>query len=318
MKEEPHVRLAQHRRGERTTLTSPTPTGYIDVSGAWRHGVAAVATALRPIDSVDEFLALPTAEVPAYRDAIREVCQAAQSGDWALPADAAVLPVVSSPEKILCVGLNYSSHYEESLRVKPDLALPEAPVVFGKYRNALLPHDATLPMPKSSTMLDFEAEVAVVIGRPGRGIPAERAHEHVAGWTLINDLTLRDLQHRTTQWTLGKSFDGSAPLGPILVTVDELPIESDIDISLTVNGEVLQQGRTSDLIFSVPEIIAYASQAMTLRPGDIIATGTPAGVGVARSPQRFLVPGDVVEVHSAQLGLLRTTIGGHSDVEDDR
>jgi len=314
------VRLAQHVRGERITLTSPTPAGYVDISGAWRQGVAPGAAALRPVDSVDEYLGLPPAELPAYHAAIREVCQAAEAvgGEWVLPPDTPILPVVSSPEKILCVGLNYSSHYEESLRVKPDLALPEAPVVFGKYRNALLPHNAVLPMPESSTMLDFEAEVAVVIGRPGRAIPAERAHEHVAGWTLINDLTLRDLQHRTTQWTLGKSFDGSAPLGPILVTVDELPMESDIDISLTVNGEVLQQGRTSDLIFSVPEIIAYASQAMTLRPGDIIATGTPAGVGVARSPQRFLVPGDVVEVHSAQLGLLRTTIGGPSDAEDDR
>jgi len=214
-----------------------------------------------------------------------------------------LLPPIPDPQKIVCIGLNYRAHAEETQQ-----ELPETPTVFGKFSNALAAPDATVGLPRASEKVDYEAEVCVVVGRRMREVAPDEALAGVAGYTLLNDLSARDLQLATSQWMAGKTFDGAAPCGPALVTADEVQHDT-IEFALTLNGETMQSSATSDLIFGVPEVVAHLSNLMTLEPGDLIATGTPAGVGIARKPSVWLQPGDVVEISSPQLGLLRTTIG---------
>ena len=202
-----------------------------------------------------------------------------------------LLPAVPHPEKIICIGVNYAEHAAET-----NSESPPYPTVFAKFSNALAAHGAPIVLPAASTMPDYEGELAVVIGRPGKHITADEALDHVAGYTAFNDVSARDFQGHTTQWIMGKSPDTFAPIGLALVTADEVPDPQKLTLRTTVSGEVLQEASTADMIFSVRELIAYLSQTMTLRPGDVIATGTPSGVGVARSPQRFLRPGDVVTI----------------------
>ena len=213
-------------------------------------------------------------------------------------------PPVPDPEKIICIGLNYRAHAAEA-----GLEAPEVPTFFAKFRNALAPPGATVPLPTASAKVDFEAEVAFVIGRRAANVAESDALDHVAGYTLLNDLSARDLQFATPQWMPGKVFDGSAPCGPALVTPDEVGAADRISFSLTLNGEPMQAGSTDDLIFSVPALVAHLSGLMTLEPGDIVSTGTPAGVGSTRQPRVWLKPGDEIEISSPTLGLLRTTIG---------
>jgi acylpyruvate hydrolase len=217
--------------------------------------------------------------------------------------DAALLPPIPDPEKIVCIGLNYRSHAAEA-GIEP----PSSPTFFAKYRNALAAPGASVPLPAASQKVDYEAEVAFVIGRSAREVPEERALEHVAGYTLFNDLSARDLQFSTPQWMPGKVFDGSAPCGPALVTPEEAGPHDAIEISLRLNGETMQSASTSDLIFSVPELVARLSTLMTLEPGDLIATGTPAGVGSVREPRVWLQQGDELIVESSTLGHLVTRI----------
>ncbi len=221
------------------------------------------------------------------------------------PDRVTLLPPVPDPEKIICIGLNYRSHAEEF-----DLDLPKAPTIFGKYRNALTADGRTVTLPAASTKVDYEAEIAFVIGRRAKDVPVETALDHVAGYTLLNDLSARDLQFLTPQWMPGKVFDGSAPCGPHLVTPDEAGAHDSIGISLTLNGEEMQNSHSGDLIFSVPQLVSHLSRWMTLEPGDIVSSGTPSGVGSARKPRVWLKDGDALEVHSPQLGRLRTTIAG--------
>ena len=183
------------------------------------------------------------------------------------------------------------------------------PVIFGKWANALIGPEATVPIPAASEKVDFEAEVAFVVGRPAKDVSEADAMDHVAGYTLLNDLSARDLQFRGPQWMAGKVFDGSAPCGPALVTPDEAGAHDAIEFALDLNGERMQESSTADLIFSVPELLADLSTLMTLRPGDIVATGTPAGVGSTRKPRVWLKPGDEVVISSPTLGELRTLIG---------
>src|SRR4051794_33752984 len=221
-----------------------------------------------------------------------------------VPLASVVLDVpVPDPEKIICIGLNYRSHAAEAGQEPPP-----APTFFGKFANALVPAGATVPLPAASGKVDYEAEVAVVIGRRASEVPADRALDHVAGYTLLNDLSARDLQFATPQWMPGKVFDGSAPCGPALVTPDEAGAHDAITISLTLNGETMQSASTADLIFSVPALVAHLSRLMTLEPGDIISTGTPEGVGSVREPRVWLKDGDEVVVRSPTLGELPTTI----------
>jgi 2-keto-4-pentenoate hydratase/2-oxohepta-3-ene-1,7-dioic acid hydratase in catechol pathway len=214
-----------------------------------------------------------------------------------------LLPPVTDPQKIVCIGLNYLSHAQEQ-GAEP----PETPTIFAKYRNALAAPGSTVKIPAYSSKVDYEAEVAFVIGRPAKDISEADALDHVAGYMLLNDLSARDMQFATPQWMPGKVFDGAAPCGPWLVTPDEAGPHDAIEIRLTLNGEEMQNGSTADLVHSVPALVAYLSKLMTLEPGDVVSTGTPAGVGSLRTPRVWLAAGDEVVVESPTLGTLVTTL----------
>ena len=214
-----------------------------------------------------------------------------------------LLPPITDPGKIVCIGLNYRSHAAEA-----GIDAPERPTFFAKYANALASPGASVSLPDGSDKVDYEAEIAVVIGARCSRIAADAALDYVAGYMLFNDLSARDWQFATPQWMPGKVFDGSAPSGPALVTPDEAGAHDAIEFKLELNGEVMQDASTSDLIHSVPEIVAHLSGLMTLEPGDIIATGTPSGVGSVRDPRVWLKPGDEIVISSPTLGELRTTI----------
>jgi 2-keto-4-pentenoate hydratase/2-oxohepta-3-ene-1,7-dioic acid hydratase in catechol pathway len=216
-----------------------------------------------------------------------------------------LLPPIPDPDKIVCIGLNYAAHAAEG-RQEP----PSAPTIFGKFRNALVPSGATVRLPASSSKIDYEAEVAFVVGRRASRVAEADALDHIAGYTLLNDLSARDLQFATPQWMSGKVFDGSAPCGPALVTPDEAGPHDGLDIRLTLNGEQMQGATTADLIFSIPRLLSHLSELMTLEPGDIVSTGTPEGVGGAREPRVWLGEGDEVVVESKTLGRLETRIAG--------
>jgi 2-keto-4-pentenoate hydratase/2-oxohepta-3-ene-1,7-dioic acid hydratase in catechol pathway len=214
-----------------------------------------------------------------------------------------LLPPVPDPDKIVCIGLNYRSHAEEQ-GVEP----PDQPTFFAKFRNALAPDGATIALPAASDKVDYEAEVAFVIGRRCKEVDEADALDAVAGYMLFNDLSARDLQLATPQWMPGKVFDCSAPCGPALVTPDEAGGPDEISFALELNGERMQEASTSDLIFSVGELITRLSRWMTLEPGDIVSTGTPAGIGAVRDPPVWLKPGDEIVISSPTLGELHTTI----------
>jgi 2-keto-4-pentenoate hydratase/2-oxohepta-3-ene-1,7-dioic acid hydratase in catechol pathway len=214
-----------------------------------------------------------------------------------------LLPPIARPGKILCIGLNYRAHAAEQGK-----EAPETPAIFAKFANALRPAGATVELPRFSSKVDYEAEIAFVVGDRCKDVPADRAMSHVAGYTLFNDLSARDFQFKTPQWMPGKVFDGAAPCGPALVTPDEAGPHDALEIELILNGERMQAGSTADLVHSIPELVAYLSMLMTLEPGDIVATGTPAGVGSLREPRVWLQPGDRVEVRSPQLGVLENTL----------
>jgi 2-keto-4-pentenoate hydratase/2-oxohepta-3-ene-1,7-dioic acid hydratase in catechol pathway len=214
-------------------------------------------------------------------------------------AGARLLPPVTDPDKIICIGLNYLSHAQESGQEPPEI-----PTIFAKFRNALASPDTEVALPAYSSKVDYEAEVAFVIGRRAKDVSEAGALDHVAGYMLLNDLSARDMQFATPQWMPGKVFDGAAPCGPWIVTPDEAGPHDAIEIELRLNGELMQSGKTSDLVHSVPALIAHLSSWMTLEPGDVISTGTPAGVGASRDPRVWLAPGDEVVIESPTLGRL--------------
>ena len=219
-------------------------------------------------------------------------------------------PLPRPRRNIICLGLNYAEHARESQDTRgEELALPEAPVVFTKATTtAAGPRDDLELDPAVTEQLDWEVELGVVIGRGGRRIPEERALEHVLGYTVINDLSARDLQFRHKQFFLGKSLDGSCPMGPWLTTADAVPDPHRLELACHVNGVRKQHGSTADMVFGVPAIIARLSHVMSLEPGDVIATGTPDGVGFARNPPEFLQPGDQVRCEIEGLGSLDNRI----------
>lgn len=214
-------------------------------------------------------------------------------------------PCITRPNKIICIGLNYRRHAEET-----NSPIPAHPIVFHKFNNALSAHRDPVFLPRTSDKVDYEAELAIVIGRRTKYVPKERALEHVFGYCSANDLSARDLQMRTSQWALGKCCDGFAPLGPYLVTADEVGNPNDLQIRCIVNAEVRQDSNTSDMIFACEEIVSYLSQHMTLEPGDVILTGTPEGVIMGYPPERqvYLKDGDVVTVEIEKLGGLTNLI----------
>jgi acylpyruvate hydrolase len=216
--------------------------------------------------------------------------------------EAALLTPLTRPGKIVCIGQNYHAHAEEQGKEAPKL-----PTFFAKFQNALAAPGATVKLPDWSRV-DYEAEVAFVVGRRTKDVPEPDALDHIAGYTLLNDLSARDYQFKTPQWMPGKVFDGSAPCGPALVTPDETGPTDAIEFDLRLNGELMQQGTTADLVHSIPALVAYLSMLMTLEPGDIVSTGTPAGVGSLRDPRVWLAPGDEVVISSERLGVLATTL----------
>jgi acylpyruvate hydrolase len=224
------------------------------------------------------------------------------AGDGVAIEATTLLTPLASPGKIVCIGQNYHAHAEEQGKEAPKL-----PTFFAKFQNALAPPGATVKLPDWSRV-DYEAEVAFVVGRRAKDVPEADALEHIAGYTLLNDLSARDYQFKTPQWMPGKVFDGSAPCGPALVTPDEAGPADAIEFDLRLNGEVMQEGTTADLVHSIPALVAYLSMLMTLEPGDIVSTGTPAGVGSLRDPRVWLAPGDEVVISSARLGVLATTL----------
>jgi len=222
---------------------------------------------------------------------------------------ARLLAPVPDPRKIICIGLNYRDHAAES-----GVPVPEEPILFSKYATALIGHDETIILPSVSHQVDYEAELVVVIGRTGRWIPRERAFDYVGGYAVGHDVSARDWQLNKPgkQWMAGKTFDTFAPVGPVLVTPDEIEDPHKLGIRLRLNGQTMQDSSTSQLIFGVDELIAYLSQVFTLEPGDLIFTGTPPGVGMARKPPVWLKPGDTVEVEIDHLGTLRNNVAAES------
>jgi 2,4-diketo-3-deoxy-L-fuconate hydrolase len=212
-------------------------------------------------------------------------------------------PPVARPAKIICLGKNYAEHAKEG-----GFATPEAPLLFCKTPNALNgPFDPVL-LPRSSDQIDWEVELAVVIGRAGKRIPAARAFDHIAGYTVMNDVSGRRAQFAHSQWFRGKSFDTFAPMGPALVTPDEIGDVHDLRLTAKVNGRVMQSGTTRDMLFRIDEIIANVSEDITLQPGDVISTGTPAGVGIFRNPPVVLQAGDEVECWVEKIGAIRNRV----------
>lgn len=227
------------------------------------------------------------------------------------PATATFLAPVPDPQKIICLGLNYRDHAIES-----NMAIPEEPVLFSKFASALTGHNQPIVLPAVSSQVDFEAELVVIIGRGGRFIPREHAMKHVAGYAVGHDVSARDWQLNKPgkQWLAGKTFDTFAPVGPDLVTRDEIADPHALPIRLRLNGQIMQNSSTDQLIFKIDEVITYLSQIMTLQPGDLIFTGTPPGVGMARKPPVWLAPGDVAEVEIEGLGtLVNPVIGPAAD-----
>jgi acylpyruvate hydrolase len=242
----------------------------------------------------------------ARRRAEEAVAFAHEHRDWGFThalKDVSLLPVVPHPPKILCVGLNYRDHAEET-----GARIPEHPVFFSKFTSCLIAAGDPIIIPRLSERVDYEAELTVVIGRPGRYIREADASAHVAGYTIMNDTSIRDYQMRTSQWLVGKTFDRTTPVGPELVTRDEVLRPDALRLSTTVNGRALQNSNTGNMIFSVPRIIASISEILTLEPGDLIATGTPAGVGFTRKPPLFLRSGDTVVVEIESLGRLENPV----------
>lgn len=280
------MRLAVFRRGDHTFVAARRGDDFV---------------ALADLGLPDELGALLRSVSSAE---LRSRVELAPSSAIVDRATVSFAPPIAHGAKILCLGLNYVDHASEAAFPRPDY-----PVVFGRYASSFVGHDVPLELPSASERFDYEAELVAVIGRGGRRIPRERALDHVAGYTLMNDGSVRDWQLRTSQWTIGKNFDRSGSIGPEIVTADELPPGArGLALAGKRNGEVMQAASTSDMIFDVETTIAYVSEAMALEPGDLIAMGTPAGVGNARTPPVFLRAGDVFEVEVERVGTLRNPV----------
>ncbi|MCZ8513485.1 fumarylacetoacetate hydrolase family protein [Paenibacillus filicis] len=277
-----------------------TEQGIVHIAKA----LEAVSSQQQPIPhSVHEVIEGGTAAVAALQSFVdRALASGGRDAFLLDEAKVTYAPCVTHPNKIICVGLNYRKHAEET-----NAPIPQYPILFNKFNNTLTGHGHDVPLPvKVSSKVDYEAELVIVIGKEAKYVSKENALDYVFGYCNVNDLSARDLQMRTQQWLLGKSCDGFSPLGPYLVTADEVGNPNDLGIKCIVNGEVRQNSNTSDMIFHCDEIVSYISQHMTLVPGDIILTGTPEGVvlGYPEDKQMYLKDGDVVTIEIEKLGAL--------------
>lgn len=283
------MRFVTCRTGQRTVL-------------ALEHGADLLALPVAETHRLNtDLLTLVRFGLPALREAA-EVLR--QHGGALDPAQVQYLPPIPRPPKIVCVGLNYLDHTAESNFQQPDY-----PTLFGRYASSLTGHGQPIVRPRCSTQLDFEGEMVVYIGRGGRHIARAQALDHVIGYSVCNEASVRDYQFRTPQWTVGKNFDDTGATGPAFVSADELPAGgSGLRLQTRLNGQPVQTGNTREMVFDVATLIVLLSEAMTLEPGDMIVSGTPAGVGFARQPPLWMAPGDVVEVELEGVGLLRNPI----------
>lgn len=218
-------------------------------------------------------------------------------------SSAKLMAPIPRPRKLVCVGLNYRDHAEET-----GSEIPAVATIFNKFATSVIGPGEAIVLPKVSSKPDYEAEFAFVIGKGGRNISEAAWEDHVFGYTIVNDVSARDYQRATTQWLMGKTFDTFAPMGPWIVTRDEIRDPHNVEVRMVINGEILQNGNTRNLIFKIPYLISFLSSVFTLEPGDIVSTGTPAGVGAARTPPRWLVPGDDVVVQIPPIGELRNRV----------
>jgi 2-keto-4-pentenoate hydratase/2-oxohepta-3-ene-1,7-dioic acid hydratase in catechol pathway len=302
------MRLVSFRRRDAVRLGAELEGDVVDLNQVYAalladrgeaDAEARAATAVPP--DILAFLAAGETALAAAREAVDF---ATDHAELRLPAgELELLPPVPRPPKIICVARNYGEHAAEA-----NLNVLEHPNLFIRFAQSLIPHEAPILVPKVSKNVDWEAELAVIIGRPGKHVTKEAALDHVAGYSVFNDVSVRDWQLRVPQFGAGKNFDASGPFGPALVTKDEVPDPQALKIELELNGEVMQSASTADMVFSVADLIEHISAFATLEPGDVIATGTPSGVGFVRKPPRFLGPGDTVRIEIERVGVLENPV----------
>ena len=290
-----------------------TPLGILDAAASLEAYCQATSReADKVADSPRRLFAYGAAYAQLLEDAVSWALGHNPAGTVLHLADKVrLLSPVGRPGKILCIGLNYRDHCTEQGKEPP-----KTPLVFAKFPNSILEPGGEIMRPRITRELDYEAELGVVIGKNGRHVPQAEALEYVGGYLNVNDVSARDLQRSDGQWTRAKSSDTFAPMGPFVVTRDEVPDPQDLAISCRVNGEVVQHSNTNQMVFPVSYLISFISEFTTLEVGDVIATGTPAGVGVWRKPPRFLKPGDAIEVEVEGLGVLRSTVRAEKRRQD--
>jgi 2-keto-4-pentenoate hydratase/2-oxohepta-3-ene-1,7-dioic acid hydratase in catechol pathway len=274
---------------------------YFDVTRAVADGVVALSAVPSSIEDVlrgENGLDSLERQLQQLRSSSRDV-----SAFLVNTQDVTLMAPIMRPQKLIGIGLNYRDHAEES-----KIPIPRSPLLFGMYANAIVGPGASIVIPPATTQVDYEAEFAFVIGARALRVSTEDALNYVAGYTIVNDVSARDLQFGDKQWTRGKSIDTFAPMGPCLVTRSELGSGDGLAIQLRLNGQTLQKSNTGNLIFKVPALLSHISQTMTLEPGDVISTGTPSGVGYVRKPPIFLKQGDVVEIEIEGIGVLRNPV----------
>jgi len=279
------MKLATFKTAQGASYGAVTGKGIVDLRRYLGNQYADLRTLLEgnALDQAKKYLS----EAPDYQ-----------------PSDVTWLPVIPNPDKIVCVGLNYEEHRAETGRDKT-----EQPALFLRVAESQVGHRQPIVRPRESTHLDFEAEIALVIGQPGRRISQKDAFKHVAGYSCYNDGSVRDWQRHTIQWTAGKNFVRTGAFGPWMVTADEIPPNTVLTLSCRLNGERMQHATTEQMIFKIPKLIEYISTFTTLLPGDVIVTGTPGGVGARRTPPLWMKPGDKVEIEIDKVGVLENTIG---------
>lgn len=266
--------------------------GYDDGNGGAIGVVSDDGQSVRLLASVDDFYADPFAASAAHA-----------SGDPLPIGDLAQIPAIPRTAKILCIGQNYPKHIAEMKGTRPDF-----PNIFARWYACLSVDGAQVPLPSGEPGLDWEVELAAIVGRPMRNVTVDEVMDNIYAYTCFNDLSARKHQRATSQWALGKNAEGSGPIGPVAVTADELADPYALRVQTRVNGETMQDGNTGDMLFTIAEAIAYASETFTLMPGDVLATGTPSGVGAGMEPPRFLQAGDTCEVEVESIGTLTTRI----------
>ncbi|MUT67622.1 fumarylacetoacetate hydrolase family protein [Paenibacillus sp. NEAU-GSW1] len=298
------MKLIQFVENETTRLGVWTEQGILDVEAAVGQAPDTVGAAV-PI-TMRQALEGGSQAIEALRTWTDRAMASENAAEFVrAEAGLTFAPCISEPGKLICIGLNYRKHAEET-----NMPIPAFPILFNKFSNALAAHGEDIPLPRSTNKVDYEAELAIVIGKTAKYVSKEEALEYVFGYCAANDLSARDLQTRTSQWLAGKSCDKFAPIGPYVVTKEEAGDPNALSITCTVNGEVRQSSNTSDMIFDCAELVSYVSQCMTLSPGDIILTGTPEGVVFGYPPEKqlYLQPGDVVTVEIERLGALTNRI----------